>query len=79
MANVRSLEYLKENLSDVEADVDDLVTNEGKAKIKKTFEIMSLFTSKANLKRYAGLGWFKEERVRLRKGETKVEPKYNKG
>ena len=79
MANVRSLEYLKENLSDVEADIDDLVTNEGKAEIEKTFEFMSLLTSKADLKRYAGLGWFKEERVRLPKGETKVEPQYNEG
>lgn len=79
MANVRPLEYLEENFSNVDADIDDLVTNEGKAEVKKTFDFMYLLTTKADLKRYVGLGWFKEERMRLPKGETKARPQYDEG
>jgi hypothetical protein len=68
MANVRALEYIEENLCDVEADIDDLVTDKGKAEIKRTFKFVSSLTTKAVLKRYAGLGWFKEDRVRLPEG-----------
>jgi hypothetical protein len=82
MASARAQEYLKENLSDVHAIIEDLVGGKGKAdkaklEMDKTFKFGPLLNTEADLMTYSELGWFERDRVRLPKGELVPEPQYN--
>ncbi|CAD6253469.1 unnamed protein product [Miscanthus lutarioriparius] len=82
MASARAQEYLKENLSDVHAIIEDLVGDKGKAnkaklEMEQTFKFRPLLNTEADLMRYSEIGWVERERVRLPKGESVPEPQFN--
>lgn len=95
MASAKARDFLneKESLSDVDADVADLVGAEdqpdkdegnegragkGKATVEKTIEFGQSLTTEVDLKRYSERGWIEVESFRVHKGKTKPNPHPNK-